>query len=120
MKWMVAALMLATSSLAQAEITGYGLGKQPCTKFVEAANSARDGNKIRVYEFLHWVAGYATSVSHQEGRPALNGISLDDAQFLLEQYCRANQEAHFAEAVAHMFHEARPSAIIGPARSESD
>lgn len=120
MKIMVAATILAASTLAQAEVTGYGLGNQPCTNFVEAANAARAGNMTQSAEFLNWVAGYATSLTYLEGRPALNGISLDDAQLLLEQYCRANQEAHFAEAVAHLFHEARPSAMIGAARSEPD
>jgi|TARA_Y100001934_G_C12387159_1_gene797227 hypothetical protein len=100
MKWIFCALFLTVSATAKAQAILYGLGQDSCSEFVAAAGLARTGDPSLVTGYLHWIAGYASSLSLLSDRNVLGGKSSADIQYELERYCRENPDDSFIMAAA--------------------
>lgn len=98
MKWIICALILTVATIAKAQAVNYGLGQDSCSEFVAAAGLARTGDPSMVTGYLHWIAGYATSLSVLSGSNVLGDKSSADIQYELESYCRENPDDSFIMA----------------------
>ena len=88
----------STTSRNTVEQATYGTGYRSCEIYL----SARGEDTAAQIAFIDWLAGYVSGYNAVSVRTdnALDDVDLTPAVYWLDNYCRANPESHFVDAVA--------------------
>jgi len=87
----------STRARQTAEVTAYGTGVKPCSVYLYA----REQSNVDEVAFVDWLGGYLSGVNaiSLTTNTVLGNSDLTAAIYWIDDYCRANSRARFAEAV---------------------
>jgi len=87
----------STRARQTTEVTAYGAGAKPCSVYLYA----REQSNVDEVAFVDWLGGYLSGVNaiSLTTNNILGNSDLTAAIYWIDDYCRANPRARFAEAV---------------------
>jgi hypothetical protein len=114
MKWLLALMLLAIASLAQASDKDgryWAQGKVSCSNYIERNKDVHDVEEVANRA---WVAGYITAYNMlaPETYSILGNSNLESALLWLDKYCKANPSYDLVDGMSALVQDFHPTRAL--------